>query len=366
MTVTGPVGQVPPVGLHAGPAEGREDRGHDRPAASRRSRSRSPASTGRSTRITRRSRSTSTLRRCRSCSRRRCSCRRPPARSSRTSPARRTRPSPGARRSRRRSPRRDSVAAVVSALPGLRRVEQIMGMPIVVDVRDDVRRRGARRALRLVPRGRRALQHLQGDERDQPPQPRRARGARLPSRRPLGARALRRAARGDGRLLRRPLRVADAASTRPGSSRAGRSTAAASCSRRDGIRNYSINAGGDIRTRGAALPERRWRTGIQHPQQLDRIAAVVEANDLALATSGTYVRGEHIVDPHTGAAAGGAAVGHDRRRRPRHGRRLRDGRVRDGRGRDRGGRRRCAPYEALCILADETSLMTPGFPLAPS
>ena len=63
-----------------------------------------------------------------------------------------------------------------------------------------------------------------------------------------------------------------------------------------GIANYSINAGGDIRMRGAALPESSWRTGIQHPVLHDRIAVVVEANDLALATSGTYIRGDHIID----------------------------------------------------------------------
>src|SRR5262249_3287551 len=32
-----------------------------------------------------------------------------------------------------------------------------------------------------------------------------------------------------------------------------------------GARNYSLNAGGDIRVRGAPLPEPRWRIGIQHP-----------------------------------------------------------------------------------------------------
>src|SRR5579884_1595226 len=30
-----------------------------------------------------------------------------------------------------------------------------------------------------------------------------------------------------------------------------------------GARNYSLNAGGDMRLRGAALPEPRWRIGIQ-------------------------------------------------------------------------------------------------------
>jgi len=72
-----------------------------------------------------------------------------------------------------------------------------------------------------------------------------------------------------------------------------------------GARNYSLNAGGDIRLRGAALPEPRWRVGIQHPVELGGIAAVVEANDLAIATSGGYLRGEHVLDPHTGRPPSG-------------------------------------------------------------
>jgi thiamine biosynthesis lipoprotein len=130
-----------------------------------------------------------------------------------------------------------------------------------------------------------------------------------------------------------------------------------------GIANYSINAGGDIRMRGAALPDRSWRTGIQHPVLHDRIAAVVESNDLALATSGTYIRGEHIVDPHTGApptgllsasiagpdlatadafATAAFAMGEE--------------------GAAWSATRR--PYESFVILADERSFSTPGFPLA--
>ena len=30
------------------------------------------------------------------------------------------------------------------------------------------------------------------------------------------------------------------------------------------------------------------------------MAAVVEAGDLAIATSGAYARGDHVLDPHTG------------------------------------------------------------------
>lgn len=70
-----------------------------------------------------------------------------------------------------------------------------------------------------------------------------------------------------------------------------------------GAINYSLNAGGDIRLRGRPLPdEPRWRVGIQHPEVLDKVAAVVEGNDLAIATSGAYRRGEHVLDPHTGKA----------------------------------------------------------------
>jgi FAD:protein FMN transferase len=66
-----------------------------------------------------------------------------------------------------------------------------------------------------------------------------------------------------------------------------------------GAANYAINAGGDIRLCGGALPQATWRVGIQHPHARDRVAAVLESSDLAVATSGAYERGEHVVDPHT-------------------------------------------------------------------
>ena len=72
-----------------------------------------------------------------------------------------------------------------------------------------------------------------------------------------------------------------------------------------GARNYSINAGGDVRVRGGALPQASWRVGIQHPLQRDKVAAVVVASDLAIATSGAYARGQHIVNPHTGRPSTG-------------------------------------------------------------
>ena len=55
-----------------------------------------------------------------------------------------------------------------------------------------------------------------------------------------------------------------------------------------------LDGGGDLVLRGGP-----WRVGIRHPLRRDRLAAVLELREGAVATSGTYERGEHIVDPHT-------------------------------------------------------------------
>lgn len=72
-----------------------------------------------------------------------------------------------------------------------------------------------------------------------------------------------------------------------------------------GAANFVVNGGGDILTRGSPTPgsEEKWSIGIQHPTERDKVAAVLEVNDAALATSGTYERGLHVIDPHTGRAA---------------------------------------------------------------
>jgi thiamine biosynthesis lipoprotein len=66
-----------------------------------------------------------------------------------------------------------------------------------------------------------------------------------------------------------------------------------------GLRNYAINAAGDMRLRGRAVPEPCWRVGIQHPLEPGMVAKAIEATDLAVATSGEYARGRHVFDPHT-------------------------------------------------------------------
>jgi thiamine biosynthesis lipoprotein len=67
-----------------------------------------------------------------------------------------------------------------------------------------------------------------------------------------------------------------------------------------GGRNFTINAGGDVLTRGRPAPGTNWRVGIQHPWTRAAVAAVVDCTELAVATSGRYERGEHIISPVTG------------------------------------------------------------------
>jgi thiamine biosynthesis lipoprotein len=72
-----------------------------------------------------------------------------------------------------------------------------------------------------------------------------------------------------------------------------------------GAENFCINAGGDVVVRGRPQPDRLWRVGVRHPTDLERLAAVVAVEDLAVATSGQYERGAHIVDPYTGRPPSG-------------------------------------------------------------
>ena len=68
-----------------------------------------------------------------------------------------------------------------------------------------------------------------------------------------------------------------------------------------GCRRFCIDAGGDIVLRGGP-----WRVGIRHPRRRRKVAAVIEVTDAAVATSGAYERGAHIIDPVAGRPADGA------------------------------------------------------------
>jgi thiamine biosynthesis lipoprotein len=64
-----------------------------------------------------------------------------------------------------------------------------------------------------------------------------------------------------------------------------------------GAVSFSVNAGGDALLCGHPDGEDRWRVGIQHPRSAGEMAMTLGLRDMAIATSGTYARGAHIIDP---------------------------------------------------------------------
>ena len=70
---------------------------------------------------------------------------------------------------------------------------------------------------------------------------------------------------------------------------------------RFGRGRFLIDAGGDVLLRGS------WRVGIRHPYERDRLAATITVADCGVATSGSYERGPHVIDPRTRRPAAGLA-----------------------------------------------------------
>jgi FAD:protein FMN transferase len=138
---------------------------------------------------------------------------------------------------------------------------------------------------------------------------------------------------------------------------------AAAILRGAGARRFAINAGGDVRVGAAPPGQPSWRVGIRHPRRHDRVAAIAAVTDAAVATSGTYERGSHIVDPRTGRAPEGVLsvtiVGPDLGRADAYATAA-YALGHNGPAWTAG----LAGYEALTILADETVYITPGFPRA--
>ncbi len=76
-----------------------------------------------------------------------------------------------------------------------------------------------------------------------------------------------------------------------------------------GAKHVQINAAGDLSLRGGRIDSGNvipWSIGIVNPENREEIVQVFNIMDGAIATSGTYERGAHILDPHTGLIAIGA------------------------------------------------------------
>jgi FAD:protein FMN transferase len=72
---------------------------------------------------------------------------------------------------------------------------------------------------------------------------------------------------------------------------------------RHGRHSFFVDAGGDVQTRGSSAAGGPWRVGIRHPVSRSQVVRVILAEGLAVATSGTYEKGDHIINPHTGSPA---------------------------------------------------------------
>lgn len=71
----------------------------------------------------------------------------------------------------------------------------------------------------------------------------------------------------------------------------------------DGCRNFYVDAGGDIQVSGKNAKGEDWSIGIKNPLNQAEIIKTVYPRGAGVATSGTYIRGEHIYNPKNGLPA---------------------------------------------------------------
>ena len=66
------------------------------------------------------------------------------------------------------------------------------------------------------------------------------------------------------------------------------------------ITRYCINAGGDMQLRGEGPKNGPWVIGIANPFESAKFAKKLYLKNIAIATSGSYERGQHIYNPKSG------------------------------------------------------------------
>lgn len=65
-----------------------------------------------------------------------------------------------------------------------------------------------------------------------------------------------------------------------------------------GVKNFYVDAGGDIETRGLNEEDKDWSVGIRNPFKREENVKIIYPKGKGVATSGTYIRGAHIYNPH--------------------------------------------------------------------
>jgi len=67
-----------------------------------------------------------------------------------------------------------------------------------------------------------------------------------------------------------------------------------------GFCDFCVDAGGDIQCCGVNGEGVDWMVGIRNPFSANEIVKILQPKGCGIATSGNYIRGDHIYDPHTG------------------------------------------------------------------
>ncbi len=67
--------------------------------------------------------------------------------------------------------------------------------------------------------------------------------------------------------------------------------------RKEGVWDFFVDAGGDIQLSGLNDEQEYWVVGIRNPFNPQEVIKVLRLSDIGIATSGTYVRGQHIYNP---------------------------------------------------------------------
>ena len=70
------------------------------------------------------------------------------------------------------------------------------------------------------------------------------------------------------------------------------------------LKDFSIDAGGDLYLGGSNHNAEPWRVGIRHPRLDGELIETLRVSNRAVCTSGDYERGRHILDPRQGSPAG--------------------------------------------------------------
>lgn len=65
-----------------------------------------------------------------------------------------------------------------------------------------------------------------------------------------------------------------------------------------GFKNYYVDAGGDIQVRGKNKNDQPWSIGIRNPFNRYQVIKIIHLENGGVATSGLYIRGAHIFNPH--------------------------------------------------------------------